>query len=65
MTANKVAAGISKKTRSEGRFTETARNPEITERWDADLERVRAEVQHKHKDVTRGHECKNMTEYRI
>ena len=27
-----VAAGISKKTRSEGRFTETARNSEITER---------------------------------
>ena len=32
MTANKVAAGISKQTRSEGRFPETARDPEITEK---------------------------------
>ena len=30
--ANNVPVGISKKTWSEGRFTETARNPEITER---------------------------------
>ena len=29
--ANKVAAGISKKTRSEGSYNETAINPEITE----------------------------------
>ena len=31
---------------------------------DADLGCVRAEFQHKHKDVTREHEGKNMTEYR-
>ena len=39
------------------------RNPEITERCNADSGRIRAEIQHKHKDVTGEHECKNMTEY--
>ena len=48
---------------NEGRFTETALDPEVTETWDR-LGECSAQIQskHKHKDVTGEHECKNMTE---
>ena len=56
------------------KFQATARSdyssmkiPEIRElpnSADADFGCVRAQIKHKHKDVTRDHECKNMTECR-
>ena len=39
-------------------------DPEMTEEWLDRLGRARVQIQHKHKDMTREHECKNMTEYR-
>ena len=43
---------------------ENARDPEMTEEWRDRFGRARVQIQHKHKDVMREHECKNMKEYR-